>query len=1335
MSILWVESAAFPYTLGLACALLALVALSARRLVPFSACVLLTFAASPLAFVLLAVVLAGVAASRSSRDMLRPGAVVLATAVVGALLWRAFPDRGLFPYSSPQLAASLAFCAVGLLFTWRVERARVLRFFFGIYAVACLTAFAIPSGLGENVGRFRFVAIPIAVLALSLRSWRPVVPAVVALALATSWNLTPLAYSFVRGSSDPSSQAAYWQPVVRYLHRELPPSYRVEAVDTTGHWPAVYLARAGVPIVRGWFRQDDFPQNQILYKPLSAPAYVSWLRRMGVAYVVLTDAPADYSSKTEAASAPQWLVRAHDGPADAARHRLRGPASRLDADRARPPPSARAAVGERDRRAEPARSVPPRASLLAVLDEPGGVHRAAGRRDGRARGPPKRRRPPPLLGHGFPGGGGAGRPAAALRLIRRSVLVAAPALVVAGGAGVALLVFRRDDPTPVAKHAAPIVAKAKHRSVPLHLSAQSAGSLAAPIQDAAGAALQHGSVLLLGGLTAGDVSTNAMRVVSAGRDRALGRLPVALHDAAAARLGRFVYLFGGGDGSAQHREIVRVDPVSGRTQQAGSLPDGSSDQAAAAIGGTAYVVGGFDGSRWLDTVVAWRPGGSARIVAHLPDPVRYAAVTAVGRALVVAGGSLPDGRASDSVYVLRAGSSRAVRIGRLPRPTTHASAAAIGGEAVIVGGRGASTGTPTARLVAIDVGRRTIRAAGSLGAPLSDATAVTIGRRILVAGGRTVRGTVAGLRWLAPGRQVAHARTSLTANVYAADGANMLSGAAALALPRIYVPNSESNTVDVIDPATRRVVDHFAVGVLPQHVTPSYDLKTLYVLNDVGNTITPIDPQTAKPGTPIPVDDPYNMYFTPDGRYAIVVAERLHRLDFRDPHTFKLHHSLPVPCSGVDHMDFSADGTYLIASCEFSGELLKVDVAGERVVKVLHLRPGGMPQDVKLSPDGRVFYVADMRANGLWEIDGDRLKTIGFLPTGRGVHGLYPSRDARYLYATNRGEGSISVISFRTRKVVKTWRIPGGGSPDMGGVSADGKTLWLSGRYNAEVYALSTRTGSLLARIPVGRGPHGLCVWPQPGATRWGTRGSSAREGLRIGSGAVRRQPDPERDLHLRRVAVAGVVRGLGGAGAGDARAGAVRLHRGRRRLRGDDAGEPRGVRAPPAAPEDADGERDARPFGGRARHEVARAVLPRAGGRPLDRARRGRACGGARGRGARDPARPVECGVPFDGGGRRGARRHTALVPALLGQRSRCSGKPRRPRRCRRVLRDRRHGGHALARLAAARPRARLPAVPPGRGDRPVHERSRLPRAPRRFRPRRTCSSPPGRCWRCSRT
>jgi YVTN family beta-propeller protein len=285
----------------------------------------------------------------------------------------------------------------------------------------------------------------------------------------------------------------------------------------------------------------------------------------------------------------------------------------------------------------------------------------------------------------------------------------------------------------------------------------------------------------------------------------------------------------------------------------------------------------------------------------------------------------------------------------------------------------------------------------------------------------------------------------------------------------------------VINPNTHKVIDQFPVGDLPQHVVPSYDLKTLWVNNDQGNSLTPIDPRTGRPGRAISVTDPYNLYFTPDGRYAIVVSERLARLDFRDAHRMTLHKSLQVPCAGVNHMDFSADGRYLVASCEFGASLVKVDVARERVVGTLKLHPGASPQDVRISPDGKVFYVADLDLNGVWLIDAHRFRRVGFIPTGKAAHGLYPSRDSRYLYVTNRGEGSISVISFASRKVIHKWRIPGGGSPDMGGVSADGKVFWISGRYNGVVYAISTRNGKLLARIPVGSGPHGLCVYPLPG--------------------------------------------------------------------------------------------------------------------------------------------------------------------------------------------------------------------------------------------------------------
>jgi DNA-binding beta-propeller fold protein YncE len=319
-------------------------------------------------------------------------------------------------------------------------------------------------------------------------------------------------------------------------------------------------------------------------------------------------------------------------------------------------------------------------------------------------------------------------------------------------------------------------------------------------------------------------------------------------------------------------------------------------------------------------------------------------------------------------------------------------------------------------------------------------------------------------------------------NVYAAEAPGRLSPVVRHDPALVYVPNSQSATVDVISQKTFKVVRHFSVGALPQHVTPSWDLKTLWVTNDQGNSLTPIDPRTGRPGQDVPVTDPYNMYFTADGMHAIVVAEARRELDFRSPHTMRLQHPLPVPqCLGVDHMDYTADGTRALVSCEFSGRMIVLDLVHEKVLKTIELRVGAMPQDVKLSPDGRTFYVADMASGGVWLINAHTMTKESFLATGAGAHGLYPSRNAKDLYVSNRGEGSISVISFKTQSPVAKWRLPGGGSPDMGGVSANGRVLWLSGRYNGVVYAISTRTGRLLHTIQVGSGPHGLCVWPQPG--------------------------------------------------------------------------------------------------------------------------------------------------------------------------------------------------------------------------------------------------------------
>ncbi|HEY6354124.1 MAG TPA: YncE family protein [Burkholderiaceae bacterium] len=371
-------------------------------------------------------------------------------------------------------------------------------------------------------------------------------------------------------------------------------------------------------------------------------------------------------------------------------------------------------------------------------------------------------------------------------------------------------------------------------------------------------------------------------------------------------------------------------------------------------------------------------------------------------------------------------------------------------------------------------------------------------------------------------------------NLYSETAAGKFSAVVQGDLERIYVPNLRSDDVYVIDPQAMKVIDRFKVGDGPQHIVPSWDLRTLWVTNNAEGTtdgsLTPIDPRTGKPGKAIKVDDPYNMYASPDGKSAIVVAEARKRLDFRDPKTMALQYSIDVPgCPGVNHADFSIDGRFVIFTCEFSGTLVKIDLGERKVVGYLKLQmpatrfkevagprtqpgqvwePGesevctvtrGMPQDIRASPDGKRYYVADMHADGVHIIEGDSFKQIGFIATGLGAHGLYPSRDGRYLYVANRGShkihgprlgnGGVAVIEFATDRVVARWAVPGGGSPDMGNVSADGKWLWLAARYDDVVYRFETDNGDV-QQIKVGAEPHGLTVWPQPGRYSLGHTGN-----------------------------------------------------------------------------------------------------------------------------------------------------------------------------------------------------------------------------------------------------
>jgi YVTN family beta-propeller protein len=346
-------------------------------------------------------------------------------------------------------------------------------------------------------------------------------------------------------------------------------------------------------------------------------------------------------------------------------------------------------------------------------------------------------------------------------------------------------------------------------------------------------------------------------------------------------------------------------------------------------------------------------------------------------------------------------------------------------------------------------------------------------------------------------RPASNAQASAPAgvNVYSHTLAGMLTPVTRRARYLVYAPDSQGNGVYVIDPRRYRVIRYIQTGAVVQHVVPAWDLNTLYATNDIGNSLTPIDPNTGRRAGPnIQVPDPYNLYFTPDGRHAIVVEEALDTLSFRDPHTFALQKALPVRCPGVDHMDFSADGTFAVASCEFSGLLVRVNLQTETVSGYLHV--GGSPQDVKLSPDGQTFYVANrflpglgtsIGTSGVQLVDAHTFRLVKFIPTRPDAHGLYVSRNTMDLYVTNRAGEALTMIDFQTKRIVTVWRVAG--TPDMGNLSPDGQVLWVSSRYTSSVLAISTVTGRLIASIPAGISPHGVCVWPQPGRYSTGHTG------------------------------------------------------------------------------------------------------------------------------------------------------------------------------------------------------------------------------------------------------
>ena len=253
-------------------------------------------------------------------------------------------------------------------------------------------------------------------------------------------------------------------------------------------------------------------------------------------------------------------------------------------------------------------------------------------------------------------------------------------------------------------------------------------------------------------------------------------------------------------------------------------------------------------------------------------------------------------------------------------------------------------------------------------------------------------------------------------HVYAAAGPGMISPDARGVPPRLYVAHGRA--VEIVDAASLRTVGRLRTGAA--QVAASWDMRRLWATDPAGGALVPFGPGGAR-GRAVRAGAPAGLYFTPEGRSALVLAHRPHRVEVRDRRTMRRGGSVPLPCA-ARYADFTSDGASLVATCTSAGALARVDVAGRRLSGTLRLPEGASPGDLRLSPDGSLFYVADSAKGGVWMVDAARLSVLGFVRTGPGARGLSVGRNARRLFVV--GAGSLTAVEFATRRVSARWPLP-----------------------------------------------------------------------------------------------------------------------------------------------------------------------------------------------------------------------------------------------------------------------------------------------------------------------
>jgi YVTN family beta-propeller protein len=287
------------------------------------------------------------------------------------------------------------------------------------------------------------------------------------------------------------------------------------------------------------------------------------------------------------------------------------------------------------------------------------------------------------------------------------------------------------------------------------------------------------------------------------------------------------------------------------------------------------------------------------------------------------------------------------------------------------------------------------------------------------------------------------------------------------ASPLAMVLNSGGGTISEIDMTTRRVLREVPALREPSHWALSPDRSKLLVSDASGNAIFFLDPATGKELGHKLIPDPYQLWFTPDGKYLTVTALRLNHVDIYQADTLA-----PVkrfkPGSMPSHLAYTPDSRFVFVSLQGSNALACFDL--HNMTQHWHALVGKTPAGV-LWHKGRLL-VGIMGADYVAVVDPANGRIIRRVKTARGAHNLFVTPDEKHIYVTNRVAGSLSVLDAASLDVVKTIRMPGG--PDDLCFAPDGK-LWISLRFAAAVGVHDPVTGAT-ERISVGRSPHGIFI-------------------------------------------------------------------------------------------------------------------------------------------------------------------------------------------------------------------------------------------------------------------